>query len=191
MPLALIRGPLSSVSARRGTTLLQKALQTELMSRGAKVSADSAFFWCTRSFFFFNPRLHSHLSLMQGTHLNVTRSIMWPAKEKQNDVSYKRALSGRSERLNNDFFFFFFPSLNLLTAYRCTTGTTSLTCCLAFLPFHPCLCVWRIYNFSCRFVRLFVWVAAYVCPHTGGGEKPLCSFGWKWPTVVEVTSVAS
>lgn len=46
----------------------------------------------------------------------------------------------------------------------------SCCCCLASLPFHPCLWLCRIRYFSgCSvpFVCQFVWVAAYVCVRTG------------------------
>lgn len=152
MPLALIKGPLSSVWAWRGTTLPQKTLHTELMSRGAKASADSAFFGAHAPFFF-NPRLRSHLSLMQGTHLNVTRRIMWPAKEKQNDVSYKRALSGRSERLNNDFFFPFPEPSHRLSLHSGDNVPHVL----------PCLFALSSLPLSVEDIQLFLPLCASVC----------------------------
>lgn len=137
--------------------------------------------------FFFNPRLHSHLSLMQGTHLNVTRSIMWPAKERQTDVSYKRALSGRSERLND--FFFPFPEPSHRLSLHSGDNVPHVLPCLFALSSLP-LCV--------EDIQLFLPLCASVCLGSclclsthWWGKKTLCSFGWKWPTVLEVTSVAS
>lgn len=116
---------------------------------------------------FLESCFYSQLSLMQAAHLDVKCSKMCIRKAKW--CFFQNKLCGHSESLNNDFFS---SSLNVLTAYRWTLGTTSLTCCLAFLPFHPCLCLWRIYNFSYRFVCRFVWVAAHVCPHANV-ETPL------------------
>lgn len=165
------RAPFIHVCSVKNTFTLQ-TLQTELMSRGVNASAGSPAF-SEHSSVFLNSDSTPTFFLVQGALQDMKSSIMWPAKEQQNDVPLKTR-SVLPVRVGI-MFFFFCSSLNLLLIAGLWGQRTSR----AALPFCPFIFVFVCVGYTtfpaALCVCLFGYLLMYVCTTV---LKNLCSFGF-------------